>query len=72
MAKLSRKLKECVEIYIGNARTKGSHDHEMPTLFDGTVDQYILFLKYYKKVAEDSGFTISCSLSGKFKLSQKK
>jgi len=67
--KRCKQANQLVDTYIGFAKKrKEPYTHTMPNFFNGTLEQYILWLKYYQKQAKLNNIEVLVHLDGKFKL----
>ena len=68
MGKANKRIKQYADIMVGKAMMKNKYECNMPPLFDGTIDQYIGWLKYLKKIAKINNIDILIHLDGRLKL----
>ena len=72
MSKINSRLKEYAEIMIGQSlSTTNELKHSVPSMFDGSIDLYISWLKHLKKIADEHCVEVTMSLSGLIKTKRK-
>jgi len=68
MSKINNRLKEYANIIIGSAINSPSETkHNVPTIFDGSIELYINWLKYLRRLADEHCIELIISLNGTIK-----